>query len=146
MTKAATFEMYAYFSFLRTESLRPLLSTWRPSRCALPLLAMLFLGACSDEGARPIDSGPGQVDRAAGSCRTDEFQFVDEQCLMTTQDGAPVTCKNVGDYLCYKICTKDTDCTDKTKPYCSVQGLFKGSNAFCSGKMTICRAKKSNDC
>lgn len=83
-----------------------------------------------------------------GTCGPHEFLYDDVSC---PNPGAALhsdagQCVQEGDSLCHQRCSSDADCTDPTRRYCRVLGLFASYDSNCNVGVRICRERDADDC
>jgi hypothetical protein len=84
-----------------------------------------------------------------GVCGPNEFLDKDMSCPPPVHgpDAGPVDpCEPEGDSLCHQRCTSNADCSDPSRPFCGIQGVFAGFDYNCDVGVRICRERPGDDC
>src|SRR5262245_3976838 len=105
-------------------------------------------GVAADAAADAADAGgirDATIDRGPFWKPRDD---VDPRCTRSAVWNVPQPCD--GGYRwgnhCYQRCTRDDECTDPERPFCSIQGFAKGGDYSCNGAVRLCRCWPDDDC
>lgn len=86
-----------------------------------------------------------------GACAATEFRYDDVSCPPpgpgpVDASVSTAQCTSAGDGLCHARCATSADCTDPTRPYCGILGLYAGYDDNCNVGVRICREHPGDDC
>jgi hypothetical protein len=124
-------------------------SAGRRARACRVTLLVSMITAC-DSASKASDSVPLSAPDG-GRCATHRFLYDDVSCppgaaIPLDAGLSPMQCTQEGDLLCHERCTSDADCSDRSRPYCRILGLFAGYDWNCNVGVRICRGRDVDDC